>query len=125
MIQFNVFIKNEVGSLARLCEALNRGAVNIKAIATESTDLIRMVTEDEETTKRVLKEGNFEFNTSEILTIKLLDRPGELYKIAKILAKANINIESVYILDSEDGKTTVALTVNNYTRAKNILGRYL
>ena len=50
-----------------------------------------------------------------------MDRPGELAKVAKKLGKANINIRSIYIIGQKNGKTEVALVVDDMNRAMDLL----
>ena len=124
--QFDVALKNQPGTLADLAELLANSGVNIKAIATESSDngagKARLVTEDEKTTRAALERGRFPFVESEILHIGLLDRPGELAKIARMLTKGKVNIDSVFILGKNDGGTSVAMKVSDLNAAKRILG---
>ena len=122
MKEFRIFVHNKPGELARVTEALAASAVNIKAIASEaSTDrsFLRIVTTDATTTERALKTAGFGFDLNETLDIELMDRPGELAKIARRLARQGINVESIYILSSKNGKTQIAMTVSDLERAKS------
>ena len=124
--QFDVALKNQPGTLADLAELLANSGVNIKAIATENSDngagKAKLVTEDEKTTRTALERGRFPFVESEILHIGLIDRPGELAKIARMLAKTKVNIDSIFILGKENGETAVAMKVSDLNIAKKILG---
>jgi hypothetical protein len=126
MKQFDITIRNRIGALARLCDALAKSAINIRAIATELKDgtaIVKLVTEDERTTADVLQRARLKFAISEILPVRLIDRPGELAKIAKMLAKARIDIESVYLLDrdQERGEVELALKVSDVAKAATVL----
>ncbi len=124
--QFDVALKNQPGTLADLAELLANSGVNIKAIATENSDAgvgkAKLVTEDEKTTRAALERGRFPFVETEILHISLLDRPGELAKIARMLAKTKVNIDSIFILGKENGETSVGMKVSDLNAAKRILG---
>jgi hypothetical protein len=126
MKEFKIFIKHKPGELAKVTEALAGRAVNIKAIASEANGeeaSLRVVTNDINTTIKALDENGTQFEQNDILMLSLIDRPGELSKIAKILGKAKINIESIYILGQKNGKTDVALVVDNMERAQERLNR--
>lgn len=113
-------MQNRPGELARVTEALANHAVNIRAIASEgghSAPFLRVVTNDEETTHKALKLAGLRYEENDILTTSLLDRPGELAKIAKRLARAGVNVESVYILGTRDGRTELAFVVDDRDRA--------
>lgn len=123
--QFDVLVENRVGALADACELLAENAINIRAIATSDLKggkgVLRIVTEDENTTKIVLGKSRFGFEEHDILNLKLMDRPGELAKVARMLAKENINIESVFILGKNNGYTEIAFKVDKMGLAKQVL----
>jgi hypothetical protein len=127
MKEFKIFVEHKPGELAKVTEALANRAVNIKAIASEADGnkaSLRVVTNDVNTTIAALKDAGNHYEQNDILTLTLLDRPGELSKVAKKLGKAKINIESIYILGQKDGKTTdVALVVDNMKKAQERLNR--
>jgi hypothetical protein len=126
MKEFKIFVEHKPGELAKVTEALANRAVNIKAIASEANGnkaSLRVVTNDINTTIAALKEAGSQYEERDIMTLTLLDRPGELSKVAKKLGKAKINIESIYILGQKDGKTDVALVVDNMKKAQERLNR--
>ena len=121
MKEFKVFVADKPGELARVTEALSDAAVNIRAIASESkheSSFLRVVTSDVQTTEKALSTAGLKFELSDILNVDLMDRPGELAKVSKRLARAGINVHSIYILGSKNGRTEVALVVDNTERAK-------
>lgn len=124
MKEFKIFVKHKPGELARVAETLAGRAVNIKAIASEGKGdeaLLRVVTNDVNTTIKALDESGTKYVQNDIMTLSLIDRPGELAKVAKKLGKAKINIESIYILGQKEGKTEIALVVDDMKRANKML----
>lgn len=122
--EFRVYLSNQPGELARVTEALASRAVNIKAIASEGgadRPFIRVVTNDVNTTSKALKKAGFSFDQNGILSVELIDRPGELAKVARRLARANVNVESIYIIGKKSGKTELAVVVDNDEKARKIL----
>ena len=79
------------------------------------------MTGDVATTEKAFKLAGLKFDANEILSVELMDRPGELAKIARRLARAGVNVSSIYILGSKNGKTEVAMTVSDVERAKTVL----
>jgi hypothetical protein len=123
-VEFKVFVADKPGELARVTEALAGAAVNIRAIASESkhdNSFLRVVTSDVQTTEKALSTAGLKYELNEILGLELLDRPGELSKVARRLSRAGINVHSIYILGSKNGRTEIALTVDNPERAKSAL----
>lgn len=121
MKEFKVFVADKPGELARVTEALAGAAVNIRAIASEArhdNSFLRVVTSDVTTTEKALSQAGLKFELNDILNLELLDRPGELAKVSRRLARAGINVHSIYILGSKNGRTELALVVDNIERAK-------
>ena len=121
MKEFKVFVKDKPGELARVTEALAEHAVNIRAIASEGgheNSFLRIVTSDVATTEKAFKLAGIKSQASDLLSAELIDRPGELAKIARRLARAGVNVESIYILGSKNGKTEVGMVVSDMDKAK-------
>ncbi len=121
MKEFRVFVADRPGELARVTEALSAAAVNIRAIASESqhdASFLRVVTQDVATTEKALTNAGLKYELNEILNLELLDRPGELAKVSRRLARGGIDVHSIYILGSKNGRTEIALVVDDMERAK-------
>jgi hypothetical protein len=119
--EFKVFVKDKPGELARVTEALAEHAVNIRAIASEGgheNSFLRVVTSDVATTEKAFKLAGIKYEANDLFTVELIDRPGELAKIARRLARAGVNVESIYILGSKNGKTEVGMVVSDMEKAK-------
>jgi len=121
--QFEIFINNRPGELARVTEVLGANGINIVAIASERTlkSMVRIITDDERSTRSALNRAKFEFEERQLIILNLTDRPGELAKIAKKLAKRGVNVDSIHILNKESGTTTLAIVVDDNEKAKEIL----
>ena len=122
--EFKVFVADKPGELARVTDALAGAAVNIRAISSESrsdSSFLRIVTQDAQTAEKALTMAGLKYELADILDIELLDRPGELAKVARRLARAGVNVQSIYILGSRNGKTQIALVVDDIPRAKTAL----
>jgi hypothetical protein len=97
--------------------------VNIKAIATNGGHSARLVTSDETTTREVLTKARLPWSEADVLQIRLTDRPGELAKISRMLAKERVNIDSVYLLGATGEWTDLVLKVNDTAGALKVLSR--
>jgi len=116
-----VEVDDKLGALANLCELIASNAINIKAIATNGSGCVKIVTEDEATTREALKKAKLLFSENDIMGLRLLDRPGELSKIARILANAKVNIHSAYMLGGNGETKDMILKVSNVTDALKAL----
>ncbi len=124
MRQFEISVDDKIGALADLTDVLAKAKVNLKAIATDTkagVGIIKIVTDDEEITREILRGCKFDFKEHEIVPIKLLDKPGELAKVARAMANLDINIESVFLMDREKGAAQVAFKVDDLKKAKELL----
>ena len=120
MMEFKVFVMDRPGELVRVTDVLSNAAVNIRAIASEAkheSSFLRIVTNDVATTEKALRTAGMKYEMSEIMTLDLVDRPGELAKIAKRLSRAGINVHSLYLLGSKNGRTEIAMVVDDLPKA--------
>ncbi|MGC8899064.1 MAG: ACT domain-containing protein [Candidatus Micrarchaeia archaeon] len=125
-----VVARNEIGTLESMAGALGASGINIETITAYAREpkeaVFRIITTDPATTKKILSRVPHVKNVeeSEIIVVKMPNRPGELAKITKKLAKNGVDLESVYILSKEKEYTEVALKPVNesFEKAKKVLG---
>lgn len=120
MKEFKVYSDNKRGELAKIAEALAQSSVNIEAIASENSHpetFLRIVTNDVNTTKRALSRAGYKYDEKNIIVLDLIDRPGELAKLAKRMTRAGVNIESIYLLE----KARVAMAVDDLKKAMKVI----
>lgn len=128
MKEITVVAKNDVGTLAQVAEALGSVGVNIEAISAHEKNnnaVFRIVTNDVTTAlKSLSRVPNAETSESNILILKMINRPGELGKITRKLANRGVNLESLYIVNRANEFTEVAVkpTENDFEKAKEVLG---
>lgn len=120
MEEFTIYVKNRPGSLAHVCDVLYRNGVNVESLATEGTredGTIKMITTDVSTTKRAFDKERIKYTIDNAFVVKVLNRPGELVKVAKKLAAAGISVVSIYLL----GEGRFAIRVDNAERLREVL----
>ena len=86
-------------------------------------DGVRVVTSDENTTKNTLAKHKYLFEEAEVLQLKLLDRPGELAKISRILANERVNLDHVYLLGGNGETTDIIIKVSDTAGALKVLNK--
>jgi len=120
--EFSVKLANKSGELARVTDILQKDGVNIRSISTEpQAEVVRLVTSDPEKTRKSLSRSNMQFSERNLLVAKLEDKPGELARVSRTLAKEGINIDAAYMLDKDSKHVHVALAVSDEDKARNIL----
>jgi hypothetical protein len=125
--QFEVFVKNRPGDVAWVAEILAKRAVNIMGISTDlgrEDPMVRVITNDEQSAQTAFRSAGLKYNEKEVMVVSLTDRPGELAKVTKTLARAGINIESLFILGSKSPGEMVAVGVDDMTKAEELLWKY-
>lgn len=124
MEEITIITENKVGVLAKISGLLGNSGVNIETISAHGlgdSGLVRLVTGDTMTAKKVLSQNGFSYRTGEILVVKLSDAPGELGKVTKKLSQAGVDIESLYILSKNKGVTEVAIKPGDLAAAQRAL----
>lgn len=120
--EFSVKLANRPGELARLTETLHKDGINIRTISTEpKAEVVRLVTSEPDKTRSSLGQAKMEFSERNLLVAKLQDRPGELARVTRELAKAGVNIDASYMLDKDSTHVHVALAVSDEQKARNVL----
>ncbi|MFH2106303.1 MAG: ACT domain-containing protein [Candidatus Micrarchaeota archaeon] len=122
-----VLSDNKVGTLANVSEALGSVGVNIEAISAYEKDdkaVFRIVTKDSTSALKVLsKIPGVSTTESDILILKMMNRPGELGKITRKLSNRGVDLESLYILSKRDDFTEVAIkpSQDHFGKAREVL----
>lgn len=123
--QFSVSLANKPGQLAKLCRTLAKGKVNIKAISVvESADcgLVRFIPGCGGAAKKALKGAKIDAVVSEVVAVRLPNKPGVLAKTAAKMAKAGVNISYVYGSTNPDSKKALCVFgVDNVKKAAKVL----
>ena len=122
--EFRITLPHEPGQLARVTEALGGRDINIMTVAAvgSAEPDVALVTDNEDETTEVLNELGLVYETIDLLTVSLLHEPGALGSFTRKLGDANINIESIYLLEESAGEVKIALTVNDLAGAEQVLG---
>jgi hypothetical protein len=103
--QISIFAENKPGKLATIAEALEQEGVNIRAFSiAEATGfgVVRAIVDKPDEAHRKLGELGFVNNFTEVIGVKMKDRPGGLKDIAKIMGDAGINIEYSYAYSGQN-----------------------
>ena len=124
MQEFNVSLTDKPGELATVASAVGDQGINILGWVGmgRSTASVTMVTDDEEATAKVLKDMGRDFDVNELILTTLSNKPGALAEMATKLSDEGINIISFYIMKMEMDAADVALTTDNPSKTKEILG---
>ncbi len=124
MRDFAIHVTNRPGEIARAADALARKEVNMKSICgmvIGNQGVIRIIADDVEAARSALTENNIRFEESELATVLLENKAGELGEVAGKLGKAGINLHAIYVVGLDGDLVELALAVDDIKKAKKIL----
>ncbi len=116
-----VRLEHKPGALAAMGEALGEAGVNIdgiSAVRCEGMGVINILVDEPSLARNALTDSDFEIlDERDVLVISIEDRPGELGGIARQLAKADVNINLLYLTANID----LVIGVDDFEKAKSAL----
>ena len=97
--QISVFVENRAGRLAEITEIIATNNINIRALSIADTTnfgILRIIVDEPYEVERILKENSLTVSVTDVISVNVEDKAGELAKILRILADKNIAIEYMY-----------------------------
>jgi hypothetical protein len=124
--QMTIFLENKPGRLARVLSELARQKINIVALSVmdrHEHGVLRVVTDDEALTARVIHDSNTPFTETDVLAVELKNQPGALAHVCEALAADHISIDYAYCSSGgRNGKVFGIFKVSNVDKAHKVLG---
>jgi hypothetical protein len=124
--QVTVSLENKPGRLAQVLSELAQAKVNIVALSVmdkSEKSVLRLVTEDPATTKKVMQALNLNHHETEVLAVELRNQPGALARVCETLAGGHINVDYAYCSSGgRNGRVFGIFKVSNLDKAQRILG---
>ncbi len=123
--QLSVFLVNEPGTLADVCDELARANINIYGLTISDTvdhAVVRLVVSDTQRALHLFEERGVLVVENDVIMFDNSNKPGALSAIARKLSKAKINIDYAYLATSPSSrKGLLILRVGNPKKALTIL----
>jgi len=97
--QLSVFVANQPGHLRAPCQVLADAGINLETLSladTQQYGILRLIVRDWQQAKEVLEAAEFVVKVTDVLAVKIPNRPGGLADVLKIIDEAGINIEYMY-----------------------------
>lgn len=118
--QLTVFIENRAGRLEEVAKVLKDNDINIKSMSLADTSdygLLRFILSDADKAVSVLKEAGFSAMATDVIAVKLTQQVGQLSELLNVLSNADVNVEYMYGLTSDDQSAFIVLKTNDQTKA--------
>ena len=122
--QLSVFIENKVGRLESVTEILSLHHINIASFSLADTSeygMLRMIVSDPEEGRKILKEEGFSAKLTEVIAVKIAQKPGTLHEVLKILFEAGLSVEYMYTLATAGKDTSIIMKLSNLNYALEVL----
>ena len=116
--QISMFLENKPGRLARVCRVMAQEGVNIRALSMADTadfGLVRLIVDDPQLAEEKLAGRGFLVSITDVIGIKVPDRPGGLAEALDLLEKEEVSVEYMYAFLGKSGdQATVILRLDDY-----------
>ena len=129
MKELSIITDNRIGTLANVAEALGGVGINIEAIAAYEQGgnaVFRVLTNDATSARKALDKapGIKGVVVSDVIVLRLDNRPGELGKLTRKMANRGVDLESLYIVSKLGNYTEIAIkpVEEHGSRVKELLG---
>lgn len=121
-----IMVENRIGVIADITRTLGDAGINVESINTESVGeqgAVILSTDNYAHALYLLNQAGFKaVGDDDTLVIRLRDEPGALAAVADNLKRADVNIQSMHILNRQDGYAMIALSTSDRIRAEAAIG---
>lgn len=128
MKSITIVAEDRIGLLADISYILGKAGVNIEALSVDvvGKDAIVVLTvKDPNYASTILRRSGYNAAKIDSIVVKLPNRPGEMSKLANMLANEGVTIESMHTL-SADGNTGIfSFVVDKPRKATKLLSNVL
>ncbi len=122
--QLSVFIENRKGRLERVTETLIEHNINIASFSLADTSefgMLRMIVSDPEKGREVLKAEGFSAMLTDVIAVKIAQKPGTLHAVLKVLFDEEISVEYMYTLTTAGENTSIIMKLSDFNSALVVL----
>ncbi len=122
--QISVFLENKAGEIAKVSSVMAKKGVNMRALSiADSQDfgILRIITEYTDDAVSILKEAGYTCIVTNVIAVKIDDKPGSLAEVMAHVSSAGINIEYAYAFIGKNHGAYMIIRVPDNEVAKKVL----
>jgi hypothetical protein len=128
MKELTIFAKDRVGLLADITEMMGKNGINIEFLSGEAIAgiaVLHMTFSNELAAASLLERAGFTVISSELLVLKIPNKPGEIGRISRMLSAEGISIQNIYFMGEKARHGFFAVKVDRHDDAMGILKKYV
>ncbi|MCL2056150.1 MAG: acetolactate synthase [Oscillospiraceae bacterium] len=110
--QINIFLGNEKGRLAEITKVISDSGIDMRFLCvaeTEDFGILRLIADRPSEAAEKLKAAGIPAFLTDVVAVRLDDRPGSFHSIVQILSDADMNVEFMYVFLGRDSGTAYAV----------------
>lgn len=124
--QISAFVENRPGRIAEITEILAEHEIDLRALSVaDTTDfgILRIIVDDPDKVASLLRENRVTVTLTDVLAIRLPDKPGALSNMLRLLADNCVSVEYLYafVTPVEPSAACVVIRADDISKAENIL----
>ncbi len=123
--QISIFLENAPGRLYAATQALGDAGLNLRSLSicdVSGFGVLRILVSDVDKARQVVMEKQFPARVDEVVAAEIVDTPGSLAKVLKVLMENKINVEYMYALaGTSSGKAVMVFSFSDNDQAIQLL----
>ena len=122
--QLSVFVENRVSRINDVLLTLKKNNINVLSLSLADTSeygLLRLIVDQPENGRSVLKEEGFSAMLTKVLGVKIPNAVGTLQEILAMLGEAGRNVEYMYVLSNRREFSAIVIKTDEPEKAAELL----
>lgn len=123
--QISIFLENAPGRLYAATQALGDAGLNLRSLSicdVSGFGVLRILVSDVDKARQVIMEKQFPARVDEVVAAEIVDTPGSLAKVLKVLMENRINVDYMYALaGTSSGKAVMVFSFSDNDLAIQLL----
>lgn len=123
--QISIFLENAPGRLYAATQALGEAGLNLRSLSicdVSGFGVLRILVSDVDKARQVIMEKQFPARVDEVVAAEIVDTPGSLAKVLKVLMENKINVDYMYALaGTSSGKAVMVFSFSDNDLAIKLL----
>lgn len=126
--QISIFLENAPGRLYAATQALGDAGLNLRSLSicdVSGFGVLRILVSDVDKARQVVMEKQFPARIDEVVAAEIVDTPGSLAQVLKVLMEHRINVDYMYALaGTSSGKAVMVFSFSDNDQAIQLLQQH-